>query len=214
MTGRILMPVLPSREQGRVSRWLVREGQTIAPGDVIAEVETASATLEIEASGEGRIERILIGAGSGPLAAGTLLALLSEVPAAPALAPSPAREPPRASHGGAPAIAEILPPRAPSGAVRTISYREALRDALAEEMRRDERVFVIGVDAGQNRGAPEVTQGLLDAFGPRRVVSVPALEGATAARAAVIARAAPSPPGAGAVTWWASADAPYPSNSA
>jgi pyruvate dehydrogenase E1 component beta subunit len=181
MRREILMPPLsPSMTDGKISRWHVAEGQAVAAGDLIVEVATPTATLEIEAASEGHVERILVPAGTEGVKVNTPIAILlgatgeaiphsrSAQPQAQPLAfaatePQPKRrDTPRAASRGAAAQGQ--------------SYREALRDALAAEMRADEAVFVIGVDVAQNRGAPKVTQGLHDEFGPARVVSVPVLD--------------------------------------
>ncbi len=200
MPNEILMPQLPSREEGRLARWHVSEGQLVAPGDVIAEIETDTATLEIEAAGEGRIGRILVPAGRAVVRAATPLAtvLRVEQPAERLSRPAPAAERavsepaedagrigadgtasgPSRPHAGM--AKSMEPPRghgwqvapASGGSLRQTTYREALRDALAEEMRRDPSVIVIGVGVAQNAGAPEVTQGLVDEFGAGRVIEV------------------------------------------
>lgn len=186
MRREILMPPLsPSMTDGKISRWHVAEGQAVAAGDLIVEVATPTATLEIEAASEGHVERILVPAGTEGVKVNTPIAILlgatgEAIPhgagltqlqtqplAFAAIEPqSKRRDTPRAASRGAAARADA----------QGLSYREALRDALAAEMRADEAVFVIGVDVAQNRGAAKVTQGLLDEFGPVRVVSVPALD--------------------------------------
>ena len=167
----ILMPrVVPSMADGRIERWHVAEGQSVAAGDVLAEIATSSATMEIEAKAEGRVERILIPAGTAGIKVNTPIAILldeaegvpssgSMLGAASFLMSSPAMQ--------ALQPADDLP-----------SYREALRDALTDEMRHDASVFVLGADVAQNRGAQKVTQGLLDEFGAARVVTAPLLDDA------------------------------------
>ena len=180
MRREILMPsVTPSMKDGKIARWHVAEGQAVAAGDLLAEVVTSSATLEIEAENEGHVERILVPAGTEGVKVNTPIAvLLGGMPETRsarsgqmlgfASLDTPSRpEPPRAA---APRI-DVR-----RGDDQGLTYREALRDALADEMRRDPDVFLIGVDVTQNRGAQRVAQGLADAFGPRRVVSVPALD--------------------------------------
>ncbi|HRO50779.1 MAG TPA: transketolase C-terminal domain-containing protein [Hyphomicrobium sp.] len=179
MRQQILMPpVTPTMTDGRIARWHVSEGQVVAAGDVLVEIATSTATLEIEASSEGRVERILVPAGTEGVKVNTPLAILfaggtrtlSDAPATPlgfaSLGPLRPDAPPSSAPVRNPLVA------------RGASYREALRDALAEEMHADDRVFLIGTDVAQNRGAPRVAQGLLDTFGERRVVKVPALEDA------------------------------------
>lgn len=173
-------PVTPSMTAGKVSRWHVAEGQDVAAGDLLVEVATSTATFEIEAEDEGRVERILVPAGTEGVKVDTPLAILLQA----------ARERHARSVGLAQpltfaGLADLKPhdtPLAPPPSVAAArddegqTLREALRDALAAEMRADPSVFVIGVDVAQNRGALRVTQGLLDAFGPERVVSMAALD--------------------------------------
>lgn len=167
----ILMPrIVPSMSHGRIERWHVSEGQSVAAGDVLAEIATSSATMEIEAKAEGRIECILVPAGTAGVKVNTPIAILLDKAAGEAHA-APSAGP--VFFMAQPSAAKSL-----SADVERPTYREALRDALAEEMRRDTSVFVIGVDVAQNRGAQKVTQGLLDEFGPDRVVSVPPLDDA------------------------------------
>lgn len=169
-------PVTPSMKDGKVSRWHVAEGQAVAPGDLLVEVATSTATLEIEAASEGRVERILVPAGTEGVEVDTPIAILfgatSEGAGSGLAQPQAfaALEPKRREQRTAKRGSSIR------GEAQNQTYREALRDALAAEMRADEGVFLIGVDVAQNRGAPRVTQGLADEFGPARVVSVPALD--------------------------------------
>ncbi len=167
----VLMPrLVPSMADGRIERWHVAEGQSVAVGDVLAEIATSSATMEIEAKAEGRVERILVPAGTAGIKVNTPIAILldeaegasssgSMLGAANFLMASPALQALQA--------ADELP-----------TYREALRMRLPHEMRRDASVFVLGADVAQNRGAQKVTQGLLDEFGAARVVSAPPLDDA------------------------------------
>jgi pyruvate dehydrogenase E1 component beta subunit len=177
------MPALsPSMTDGRIARWHVSEGQSVAAGDILAEIVTATATLELEAKNEGRVEKILVPAGAAAVKINTPIALIWAEGAAAAHAPplsaetSSTRRPHLIRHAGATPSPQLDSTVQPAGTVQRLTYREALRDALAEEMRRDPDVFLIGVDVAQNRGAQKVTQGLLDEFGPGRVVSTPALE--------------------------------------
>jgi len=182
------MPALsPTMEEGTLAKWLVKEGDTVAAGDILAEIETDKATMEFEAVDEGTIEKILVPGGTDEVKVGTVIALLSgegEEAAAPAAKaePAPAEEP-----GEAPAAVAAKPERAPASLavepdlpegtemVKT-TVREALRDAMAEEMRKDERVFVMGEEVAEYQGAYKVTQGLLEEFGPRRVIDTPITE--------------------------------------
>jgi pyruvate dehydrogenase E1 component beta subunit len=169
-------PVTPSMTDGKFSRWHVAEGQTVAAGDLLVEVATPTVTLEIEAASEGHVERILVPAGTEGVKVNTPIAILFGA-AEGVLGPATGLAQPLGFASFAP-DAPAPKRRAKSAAARADgpSYREALRDGLAAEMRADASVFLIGVDVAQNRGASRVTQGLLDEFGPKRVVSVPALD--------------------------------------
>ena len=196
MAIEIKMPALsPTMTEGRLSRWLVAAGDVVRSGDVIAEIETDKATMEVEAIDEGTVGAIHIAEGTDGVAVGAVIATLleegeSEVPAisadtpAPAPAPAPsdaAAEP--AAEAALPAAPLAAPPSAPvgaepewQGATRTMTVREALRDAMAEEMRRDERIFVMGEEVAEYQGAYKVTQGLLDEFTAKRVIDTPITE--------------------------------------
>jgi pyruvate dehydrogenase E1 component beta subunit len=175
----VLMPVVsPPAKGGKIARWHVSEGQSVEAGDILAEIVAGSATMEIEASNHGRVERILVPAGSGDVLVNTPIAVihadLAKGDKGETAAPAPhKRDPSVLAEDGANSLADPDP-----GQTAPLSYREALRDALAEEMRRDPDVFLIGVDVAQNRGAQKVSQGLLDEFGPRRVVTASPLEDA------------------------------------
>lgn len=171
----LMPPVTPSMTVGTISRWHVAEGQSVAAGDLLVEVVTPTATFDIEAEDAGHVERILVPAGTEGVKVNTPIAILlgaaGQACAQPlgvfAALDLEQREALRSpATGGKPR----------TGGGQGQSYREALRDALLAEMQADSSVFLIGVDVAQNRGAPKVTQGLSDAFGPRRVVSVPALD--------------------------------------
>jgi pyruvate dehydrogenase E1 component beta subunit len=173
----IRMPsVTPAMTAGRVARWHVAEGQSVAAGDLLVEVATPTATLEIEAENEGRIERILVPAGTEGVEVDTPIAILLGVPggayhgvsSSPMLSFAGLQVAEREDASGAALTSKAQ--------LRDLTYREALRDALSEEMRADPAVFVFGADVAQNRGALRVTQGLVDAFGRSRVVSVPAID--------------------------------------
>jgi pyruvate dehydrogenase E1 component beta subunit len=185
MAIELKMPALsPTMEQGTLAKWLKQEGDRIEPGDIIAEIETDKATMEFEAIDEGVLERILIPAGTEDVAVGAVIALIkgegeADAPApaaAPAAAPEPAPAPsPKAEKpaGAAPAA----DPAIPAGtALVSTTLREALRDAMAEEMRADPRVFVMGEEVAEYQGAYKVTQGLLAEFGPKRVIDTPITE--------------------------------------
>jgi len=197
------MPALsPTMEEGTLAKWLVKEGDSVAAGDVIAEIETDKATMEFEAVDEGTVAKILVAEGTDEVKVGTVIALIagegedassaSAAPAPAAAAPveapaeqtAEAEEPaPKKAETGATALvasaAKSAPvgPEVPEGTemVKT-TVREALRDAMAEEMRSDDRVFVMGEEVAEYQGAYKVTQGLLDEFGPRRVIDTPITE--------------------------------------
>ncbi|WP_338504618.1 pyruvate dehydrogenase complex E1 component subunit beta [Sphingomonas kaistensis] len=193
------MPALsPTMEEGTLAKWLVKEGDTVSSGDILAEIETDKATMEFEAVDEGVISKILVPEGTDGVKVGTAIALMGgegeeasaeparAEPPAPALAAAPtpsdqtaeAQAPKKAETG----TTQLVKPQAvdPEVAVGTemqkLTLREALRDAMAEEMRRDERVFVMGEEVAQYQGAYKVTQGLLDEFGPKRVIDTPITE--------------------------------------
>ncbi|WP_419911811.1 pyruvate dehydrogenase complex E1 component subunit beta [Hoeflea sp.] len=188
----ILMPALsPTMEEGTLAKWLKHEGDSVASGDVIAEIETDKATMEVEAVDEGTIGKIVVPEGSEGVKVNAVIAVLlgdgesaadigTETPAAtpaPAAtdAPAPSAAEPVAA---APAAAEVpSDPDIPAGTEMVpTTVREALRDAMAEEMRADDDVFVMGEEVAEYQGAYKVTQGLLDEFGARRVVDTPITE--------------------------------------
>ena len=195
MSVKILMPALsPTMTEGKLAAWMVREGDSVSAGDVIAEIETDKATMEVEAVDEGVIGKILVDAGTDNVAVNTPIAVLLEegddahavdsAPAAPA--PAAAKTPGTAA---APAfVPAAASPVAPAGVVpesdgekhfdnvKTQTIREALRDAMAEEMRGDDRVFVMGEEVADYQGAYKVTQGLLQEFGDKRVIDTPITE--------------------------------------
>ena len=199
MPIQVLMPALsPTMEKGNLSKWLKKEGEAIKSGDVIAEIETDKATMEVEATDEGTLGRILIPEGTEDVAVNTPIATiladgetaadLGKPPAAAKTAgPAPAAEAKAeapASGGGeqnkapaAPTAAAEPDPEIPAGTeMVTMTIREALRDAMAEEMRRDPDVFVMGEEVAEYQGAYKVTQGLLQEFGARRVIDTPITE--------------------------------------
>ncbi|MGC1574546.1 MAG: pyruvate dehydrogenase complex E1 component subunit beta [Beijerinckiaceae bacterium] len=205
MPTHVLMPALsPTMEQGKLTKWLKKEGDTVKSGDVIAEIETDKATMEVEAVDEGVLAKILVGDGTENVAVNTPIAVIAgegEDAAAASKAALPAKlngggadEPgapkgppvqeakaetklPAASSGHAPQTPASAEPEVPEGTqMVTTTVREALRDAMAEEMRRDELVFVMGEEVAEYQGAYKVTQGLLQEFGARRVVDMPITE--------------------------------------
>src|SRR5918993_322393 len=208
MATELTMPALsPTMEEGTLAKWLVKEGDEVKAGDILAEIETDKATMEFEAVDEGTISKILVPEGSDGVKVGTPIAVLTadgedasaapttpkhdETPAQAGPAPTPSdqkteatpieTEQPQKAETGTAQLAAA--PEAPAGpevpegtAMTATSVREALRDAMAEEMRRDERVFVLGEEVSEYQGAYKVTQGLLDEFGPRRVIDTPITE--------------------------------------
>jgi len=188
------MPALsPTMEEGTLARWLVKEGDRVNSGDILAEIETDKATMEFEAVDEGRIEKILVGDGTDEVKVGTTIAILAtegdeangKVVQAPAAAPAAAQAPSekQATAAARPEQPEKAPtspqvePQVPTGTeMARVTVREALRDAMAEEMRRDERVFVMGEEVAEYQGAYKVTQGLLEEFSARRVIDTPITE--------------------------------------
>ncbi|MBR0934384.1 pyruvate dehydrogenase complex E1 component subunit beta [Bradyrhizobium jicamae] len=196
MPIQVLMPALsPTMEKGNLAKWLKKEGETIKSGDVIAEIETDKATMEVEATDEGTLGKILIPEGTADVAVNTPIATiladgesaadLAKAPAAPAPtkaeAPAEAKaEAPAPKPEAAPAapVAVAAPdPEVPAGTeMVTQTIREALRDAMAEEMRRDGDVFIMGEEVAEYQGAYKVTQGLLQEFGARRVIDTPITE--------------------------------------
>ena len=178
MATQILMPALsPTMTEGKLARWLKNVGDDVKPGDVIAEIETDKATMEVEAVDEGKLSQILVSEGTEGVAVNTPIAVLSvngESFAAP-LAAKQAPEPVVQAAATAPA-AVALAPEKDWGPVAPITVREALRDAMAAEMRADKDVFLLGEEVAQYQGAYKISQGLLDEFGPKRVIDTPITE--------------------------------------
>ncbi|MEO0411248.1 MAG: pyruvate dehydrogenase complex E1 component subunit beta [Pseudomonadota bacterium] len=190
------MPAMsPTMEEGTLAKWLVKEGDNVVSGDILAEIETDKATMEMEAVDEGTIAKIVVTEGTENVAVGTVIAVLAEEgedvsaaaskeavapPAAassaeaPAEAPAPAPSPAPVASPPTPAAEDS---ELPAGTTFTsMTVREALRDAMAEDMRADGRVFVMGEEVAEYQGAYKVTQGLLDEFGDKRVVDTPITE--------------------------------------
>ena len=180
----ILMPALsPTMEEGKLAKWLKNVGDMVKPGDVIAEIETDKATMEVEAVDEGPLTSILIPAGTENVKVNTPIAVIGEADAAPApKAEAPKPEAPKtdAPPVAAPAVIASAPapsPEIPAGTeMVTMTVREALREAMSEEMRRDPDVFLMGEEVGQYQGAYKISQGMLDEFGPQRVIDTPITE--------------------------------------
>jgi pyruvate dehydrogenase E1 component beta subunit len=180
MAIELKMPALsPTMEEGTLAKWLVKAGDSVKSGDILAEIETDKATMEFEAIDEGVVTEILIAEGSEGVKVGTVIARISGDDEASA--PVPAK-PLVSSEVEAPAPAVIVPVPTPAPAPATTgetvktTVREALRDAMAEEMRADDRVFVMGEEVAEYQGAYKVTQGLLEEFGARRVIDTPITE--------------------------------------
>ena len=205
MATELKMPALsPTMEEGTLAKWLVKEGDEVRSGDILAEIETDKATMEFEAVDEGKIAKILVAEGTDGVKVGQAIAILaadgeavSDAPAAPPQAEAPKAEPaveqPASQQAeGTPTphqmetaarelVADVAktqdPPEVPEGTpLVSTTVREALRDAMAEEMRKDDRVFVMGEEVAEYQGAYKVTQGLLQEFGPKRVIDTPITE--------------------------------------
>ena len=189
MATEILMPALsPTMEEGTLAKWLVKEGDTVSSGDILAEIETDKATMEFEAVDEGVIGKILIAEGSEGVKVNTPIAVLVEEGESLDAAPAASSEAPAAGAPAAPAApvaasAAVAAPEVddspdwPEGTeVVKTTVREALRDAMAEEMRGNENVFLMGEEVAEYQGAYKISQGLLDEFGPKRVIDTPITE--------------------------------------
>jgi pyruvate dehydrogenase E1 component beta subunit len=197
MSINILMPALsPTMTEGNLAKWHKNEGDTVSAGDVIAEIETDKATMEVEAVDEGVLGKILISAGSENVKVNEVIGVLLEegedagdiagAPAAPkAASETPEDEAPgeearkddkAAAQASAPAARPVAAEKDFTGPTTSTTVRDALRDAMAEEMRRDENVFLMGEEVGQYQGAYKVSQGLLDEFGEMRVIDTPITE--------------------------------------
>lgn len=188
MAIEILMPALsPTMEEGTLAKWMVKEGDVVAAGDIIAEIETDKATMEFEAVDEGIIGQIIVAEGSENVKVNSPIATIlaegepaaaqpSAAPPAPsqAEAPAPAAAPAKAATA---ALAPNTAPDWPEGTtLKQQTVREALRDAMAEEMRQDQNVFLMGEEVGEYQGAYKISQGLLDEFGEKRVIDTPITE--------------------------------------
>src|ERR1700750_102049 len=198
MPIQVLMPALsPTMEKGNLAKWLKKEGDTIKSGDVIAEIETDKATMEVEATDEGKLGKILIPEGTADVAVNTPIATIladGESAADAEKAPAPKAEPKTEAKAEAPkaeakseaehhkgpsapkAVAEPAPEVPEGTEMVTMTIPEALRDAMAEEMRRDPDVFLMGEEVAEYQGAYKVSQNLLQEFGPKRVIDTPITE--------------------------------------
>jgi pyruvate dehydrogenase E1 component beta subunit len=193
MTTQILMPALsPTMEEGKLAKWNIKEGDKVSSGDIIAEIETDKATMEVEAVDEGIVGKIMVAEGTEGVKVNAVIAVLLEegedasaadsgagAAVAPAAEPASAETPAPAAAPVAAAVAstDAGSPDWPADApIKTATVREALRDAMAEEMRRSDNVFLMGEEVGEYQGAYKISQGLLDEFGPRRVIDTPITE--------------------------------------
>ena len=180
MASEIKMPALsPTMESGTLAKWLVAEGDQVRSGDIIAEIETDKTTMEVETIEDGIIGKLLVPAGAENVAVNATIAILiddagdaiTDVASAEPVAPA---EQPAVSVPAPQALSSAATPV--MGASTSLTVRESLRDAMAEEMRRDDRVFVMGEEVAEYQGAYKVTQGLLDEFGAKRVIDTPITE--------------------------------------
>ncbi len=190
MATEILMPALsPTMEEGTLAKWLVKEGDTVSSGDIMAEIETDKATMEFEAVDEGIVGKILIAEGTEGVKVNTPIAILVEegedVSALPAAAPAAAAvaeaaptavEAPASAAAPAAPVVDLSPDWPADAEMAQQTVREALRDAMAEEMRSDEDVYLMGEEVAEYQGAYKVSQGLLDEFGGKRVIDTPITE--------------------------------------
>ncbi len=178
----ILMPALsPTMEEGKLAKWLKNVGDIVKSGDIIAEIETDKATMEIEAVDEGPLTEILVAAGTEGVKVNAPIAVIGEASAAKA-APSNTTAPETPPAVAAPAVSapvsqQIADADIPAGTeMVTMTVREAIREAMSEEMRADPDVFLMGEEVGQYQGAYKISQGMLDEFGPKRVIDTPITE--------------------------------------
>ncbi len=191
MATELLMPALsPTMEEGTLAKWLVKEGDEVKSGDIIAEIETDKATMEFEAVDEGIMGKILVAEGSEGVKVNEVIAILVEegedVPEAGTSAPAQPAAAAEAAPSGAveqaatpapvPIVSDATPDWEDGTELKPTTVREALRDAMAEEMRRDEDVFLMGEEVAEYQGAYKISQGLLDEFGAKRVIDTPITE--------------------------------------
>ncbi|MCC7481402.1 MAG: pyruvate dehydrogenase complex E1 component subunit beta [Hyphomicrobiales bacterium] len=176
----ILMPALsPTMEEGKLAKWLKKVGDTIKSGDVLAEIETDKATMEVEAVDEGPLTAILVAEGTDNVKVNTPIAVIGDADAAPAPKPAATAEAPSPAPVAAPAVISAPAPdtEIPEGTeMVTMTVREAIRAAMSEEMRRDKDVFLMGEEVGEYQGAYKISQGMLEEFGPQRVIDTPITE--------------------------------------
>ena len=188
MAIKILMPALsPTMEEGTLAKWLVAEGDKVRSGDILAEIETDKATMEFEAVAEGIIGKLLIAEGTAAVAVNSAIAILLEEDeilsdAAPATTIASAPAPVSVGASGqaqvqTPAQGNIVEQDLPEGTTfKTQTVREAIREAMSEEMRRDQTVYLMGEEVAEYQGAYKISQGMLDEFGTKRVIDTPITE--------------------------------------
>ena len=181
MSVELKMPALsPTMEEGKLAKWLVKEGDVVKSGDILAEIETDKATMEFEAVDEGTIASIAVPAGTEGVKVGTVIAMIDDgeeaAPKATSAPPVTAAAPAAVAEKPAPVAKPAEAPLPVGTNMKVATVREALRDAMAEEMRRDFRVFIMGEEVAEYHGAYKVTQGLLEEFGPERVIDTPITE--------------------------------------
>jgi pyruvate dehydrogenase E1 component beta subunit len=198
MSTQILMPALsPTMTEGKIARWLKKVGEDVHAGDVIAEIETDKATMEVEAVDEGKLAQILVDEGTEGVAVNTPIAVLAvngedtteakAAPPPPLAAPAAPKVAAQAEDASAiadqaaagtrkPTLEAVTAPEKDWGPTKPTTVREALRDAMALELRRDDKVFLMGEEVAQYQGAYKISQGLLDEFGPKRIIDTPITE--------------------------------------
>lgn len=192
MATQVLMPALsPTMTEGKIAKWVKAEGDKVASGDVLCEIETDKATMEVEAVDEGTLGKILVPEGTENVAVNAPIAVILEegedvsaaddvssapAPAGAKPAEEPADEPKAAAKPASPGPVEIAPEPDYDGPMKSQTVREALRDAMTEEMRKDDTVFLMGEEVAEYQGAYKISQGMLDEFGPKRVIDTPITE--------------------------------------
>ncbi|MGB0798683.1 MAG: biotin/lipoyl-containing protein, partial [Planktomarina sp.] len=186
MAVEILMPALsPTMEEGTLAKWMVKEGDTVKSGDILAEIETDKATMEFEAVDEGIVGKILIAEGTEAVKVNAPIAIMVEegesadavVTAPAAAAPTDSEAPAPVAAAKQPVTANIVELDLPEGTkYKTQTVREAIREAMSEEMRSDEDVYLMGEEVAEYQGAYKISQGMLDEFGTKRVIDTPITE--------------------------------------
>ncbi len=187
MATEVLMPALsPTMEEGTLAKWLVKEGDRVKSGQVIAEIETDKATMEFEATDEGTVGKLLIAEGTAGVKVNTPIAVMVEdgetyavgaaAPAAAAAAPTAVEAAPVRAAAPVAVVSKASADWPDGTPMKTMTVREALREAMAEEMRANPNVFLMGEEVGEYQGAYKISQGLLDEFGPKRIIDTPITE--------------------------------------